>query len=92
VCRSGLEVGRGELLSLRAPTVDAMKRLASTVPGLSVWDPFPILCPDDPCSALRGGFPLFTDEDHLSGRGSDLLYPDFLRMTMRVAAVPQRSR
>jgi hypothetical protein len=92
VCRPGLEVGRGELLTLRAPTVHAMNRLASTVPRLFVWDPFPILCPGDPCSAVRGGFPLYTDRNHLGGRGNDVVYPDFLRMTMRVAAASEKSR
>jgi hypothetical protein len=92
VCRPGFEAGRTELLSHRATMVGAMTRLASAVPRLYVWDPFPILCPGDPCSALRGGFPLYTDVDHLSGRGNDLLYPDFLRMTVRAAGASEKSR
>ena len=90
-CRYGLQVGRGELLAARAPVMDAMRRLADSVPRLSIWDPFPILCPGDPCSALRDGFPLYIDEDHLSGRGNDLVYPGFLRMTVHAAGSSGKS-
>jgi len=89
-CAGGFHMPQGQLASLRAAPLEAMRRLARDVPNVSLWDPFPILCPADPCDALRAGQPLFQDEDHLSGHANDLLYPHFRRFleAQRRAARP----
>jgi peptidoglycan/LPS O-acetylase OafA/YrhL len=88
ICERGLDIDRDFLERYREPTVDALHRIASRLPGASVWDPFPILCPQEPaCSAFRGGHPLFFDGDHLSGYANRLLLPDFSR---HVAAIPAK--
>ncbi len=81
ICRGGLTVPRAELIERRAAVVAAMKQLAKQQTALSVWDPFPVLCPADPCRSQPDGRPLFFDGGHLSGLGNDLLYPN-LRDTL----------
>ena len=90
VCSDGFEIGRAEMLGRRAPALAQMRGLESAVPRLGIWDPFPILCPRDPCSALRDGKPIYYDGDHLDGRGNDLLYPDFARMAAAGGAAQPR--
>ena len=76
ICAGGLTMPRGEALARRRHVMDAMTSLASRYPALAVWDPFPVLCPADPCRAMdRADRPLFFDGDHLSGHGNDLVYP-----------------
>ncbi|QDZ08020.1 acyltransferase [Sphingomonas panacisoli] len=76
ICVGGLTIARDRPLVMRRHVVDAMTALARRYPALSVWDPFPILCPDDPCRAIDAtGRPLFFDGDHLSGHGNDMVYP-----------------
>ncbi len=90
ICRGGSTVPRDELLLLRSPVVAAMNTLALRQPGLTLWDPFPLLCPGDPCEALPGGRPLFFDGDHLSGLGNDRLFPA-LRDTLLAIRAASRS-
>ena len=61
------------------------------VPDVSVWDPFPILCPEQTCSAYREGRPLFFDGDHVSGYGNRLLAPSFGEFVVGVADRKRRS-
>lgn len=81
VCRAGSTQPRGYLEHLRAPIVEAMEQLTRSVPGLSIWDPFPILCPTETCAAVRDGRPLFFDGDHLTGYGNLVLFPSFKAAT-----------
>lgn len=83
-CRAGFDIGRTELEALRAPVLREMSRLAAATPGVSIWDPFPVLCPGAICSAFRGDRPLFFDGDHLSGYGNEVLLPAFTAMVDRV--------
>lgn len=54
-------------------------------PALSVWDPFPILCPTQTCSAFdRQGKPLFFDSNHLSGHGNRVLAPSFITRVQKL--------
>jgi len=76
-CRAGFSVPRRILLQARARTLGDMRRLAETLPRTLVWDPFPILCPGDPCTAKRGGQWLFSDENHLMPEATLLLLPSF---------------
>ncbi|MBC9032436.1 acyltransferase [Sphingomonas sp. JC676] len=90
ICHGGLTEPRAELLERRTAVVAAMQRLAARQPALSVWDPFPLLCPGDPCRSQPDGRPLFFDGDHLSGLGNDLLYPG-LRDTLLALREPSPS-
>lgn len=77
VCEPGFEVARSELEPLRAPVLKAMDDVVRSVPGVSVWDPFPILCPGEVCHAFADGKPLFFDGDHLSRFGNQVLFESF---------------
>jgi peptidoglycan/LPS O-acetylase OafA/YrhL len=77
VCRGGFAVPRQALLDLRAPALQDLRRLAMSLPRATLWDPFPYLCPDDPCTAYRNGQWLFRDRDHLTPYANRLLLPSF---------------
>jgi len=78
VCAGGESISRGFLLERRQPVMDSLAKLARAHPGLVVWDPLPLLCPKESCTALDGKLPLFFDGDHLSAHGNRVLYPSFL--------------
>lgn len=78
ICKPGSEVDRAEAVAFRKPVIDALTQIAATNDHISIWDPFPILCPPAAtCSEYRQGKPLFFDGDHVSGYGSRLLLPSF---------------
>lgn len=77
VCRGGLEQPRSVLENLRAPVLASINSVAGGNPAISVWDSFPLLCPEPTCHALRAQRPLFFDGDHLSAYGNAQLYPAF---------------
>jgi peptidoglycan/LPS O-acetylase OafA/YrhL len=77
VCRGGFAVPRQALLDLRAPALQDLRTLASSLPGATLWDPFPLLCPGDPCTAYRNGRWLFRDQHHLTPYANRLLLPSF---------------
>ncbi len=95
ICAEGFTVDRAELEARRAPAVNAIRGLVESRPNVSLWDPFPILCPGSRCNAFMDGKPLFFDGDHLSGYGNQVLYP-FFREAMDVYwepdAVPPSTR
>jgi len=74
------------LLEYRKPVMDSLAALSSMYPNLVVWDPFPVLCPQDPCRAAAAAGPLFFDGDHLTNFGNQLLYPHFLSVLRHVWA------
>jgi peptidoglycan/LPS O-acetylase OafA/YrhL len=76
-CSAGMTVSRQFLLSRRETVVRSMSILQHSWPRLTIWDPFPILCPVEPCSAVHIDGPLFFDSNHLTGHGNDVLYPSF---------------
>jgi peptidoglycan/LPS O-acetylase OafA/YrhL len=84
VCAPGFEVPAAELRDLDAPVLESLHTLKTEFPDLIVWDPFPILCPDNVCLAFRDGKPLFFDQDHLSGYGNQLLLPSFSKLLLRI--------
>jgi hypothetical protein len=89
-CAVGLTMKRAELERMRRPVLAAMRTLAGDLPAVSVWDPFPILCPADPCRALDArGRPQVFDADHLSGHGNDLLYAGLRDALLGGGAKPQ---
>lgn len=76
ICAGGMTIARDRALAMRRHVMGAMGDLAGRYPALRVWDPFPTLCPGDPCRAFDAtGKPLFFDGDHLSGHGNDIVYP-----------------
>lgn len=75
--RAGYEMDREFLLRHRAAAMRSIAEIQREFPRVQLWDPFPILCPADHCSAFDGNKPLFFDADHLSGYGNRKLYPDF---------------
>jgi hypothetical protein len=86
ICVHGNSVPRPLIEALRQPVLDAFARLAAANPAVRIWDPLPVLCDTEVCSASRAGAPLFFDADHLSGRGNDLLLPSFLTFAMEPTA------
>jgi len=80
VCNGGFVMSRSFLLEHRQPVMNSLKQLGEEFPDLVVWDPFPVLCPMDACTAFDGKLPLFFDGDHLSGHGNRVLYPSFLSL------------
>lgn len=89
ICAPGFAMPRPLLDTFRKPVLQSLAEIAREVPGVSVWDPYPILCPEQECSAWRNEKPLFLDGDHISGYGNSLLMPSFAA-TMTEHLNPQR--
>jgi len=77
VCVPGFTIDRDFLLSHNGPILESLAEMKERYPFLEIWDPFPLLCSNDLCSAYDGDKPLFVDGDHLSGYGNRLLVPSF---------------
>jgi hypothetical protein len=82
ICIGNNQQDRSELEKLRQPVIDNMKMLGLAFDNISVWDAFPILCPETICKTQSDGHPLFFDGDHLSAYGTLVIYPDFKKMMM----------
>lgn len=76
-CAGGLSMQRADIEMLRAPQMVLLAELTARYPMLHVWDPLPLLCGAETCSAMDGDLPLFFDNDHLSGHGNRVLLPSF---------------
>jgi peptidoglycan/LPS O-acetylase OafA/YrhL len=63
----------------RAHAMLLLARLRQVEPRIEEWDSFPLLCNTPVCSPWRNGQPLFTDTDHVSAYGNDLLTEPFER-------------
>ncbi|HET7127051.1 MAG TPA: acyltransferase family protein [Lysobacter sp.] len=88
ICAGGLELPRAELEAYRAPVLRAIHSVVARLPGATVWDPFPLLCPGTTCHAIENGKPLFFDGDHLSGHAKLMLLGSFHRAMATPAAMP----
>jgi hypothetical protein len=77
ICAPGFEIGRPEIERLRRIAMASQKELMDKLPGATRWDPLPVLCGAERCSAKDGGKPLFFDGDHLSGWGNLRLLTSF---------------
>ncbi|MGB7192791.1 MAG: acyltransferase family protein [Collimonas pratensis] len=78
ICAPGLTMERSQLERLRVPQMKLLDLLKREYPGLTVWDPFPLLCPGQICSAYdNSGQPLYFDSNHLSGHGNRVLASSF---------------
>jgi len=82
VCTGGFTMSRSDLLEHRKFVMESLQTLTHNHPRLLVWDPFPVLCPSETCSAFDQDVPLFFDGDHLSAHGNRVLYPSFLSMLL----------
>jgi peptidoglycan/LPS O-acetylase OafA/YrhL len=80
VCEPGFTVPASLLRERDAPVRESLRALKSEFSDLVLWDPFPILCPGETCSAIRDGKPLFFDQDHLSGYGNLALEQSFTEL------------
>ncbi len=45
--------------------------------GVQILDPLPYLCSHGRCEGAKDGIPIYSDDDHLSERGAELLIPLF---------------
>ncbi|PZQ39208.1 MAG: acyltransferase, partial [Ectopseudomonas oleovorans] len=77
ICAQGLEMPRQQLQDYRQPVLTAFADIQRQLPNIGIWDPFPILCPGETCSAWHDARPLFLDADHISGYGNSRLLADF---------------
>lgn len=77
ICANGLQIARAESEAMRAPVLHSLEQVAAALPGASVWDPLPVLCPGAACHPDAAGRPLYFDGDHLSGYGNRVLLPSF---------------
>jgi hypothetical protein len=84
ICAPGLAMDRADLERYRAPVMQAFAEISKRVPGVTIWDPLPPLCPDRTCYAMRDGHPLYYDGDHLSGYANRLLAPEFESFVARL--------
>ncbi len=83
ICALGGRVSRDQLLQLRQPVMESLGELERKFDTVTLWDPFPVLCPGEVCSAFDDkGAPLFFDGDHLSAQGNRLLYPSFEKLLL----------
>lgn len=85
ICRLGDKTDRAFLLKMREPVMLSLAELQTRFDNVTVWDPFPILCPGDVCSAYdTDGLPVFFDGDHLSAHGNRMLYPEFEKILRQI--------
>lgn len=84
-CAGGLSMPRADLEMLRVPQMALLADLAARYPSLTLWDPLPLLCGPQTCSAVEDGEPLFFDNDHLSGHGNRVLLPSFRQTLINIA-------
>jgi peptidoglycan/LPS O-acetylase OafA/YrhL len=83
LCVYGDTISREDIEQFRAPVMQSMARLAQSVPGVTIWDSLPILCPGQVCKAVDQQVPLFFDGDHLSAYANRLLLADFRQLIAR---------
>lgn len=91
ICAGGFTVSRSEEEERRAVVVGVERRLAATIPGVTIWDPLPVLCGQEQCNAYDETGPLFFDDNHLSGHGDDVLFRSFAAHLRQVSAATRPS-
>ena len=71
--RCGAE--RAEMERRRAPLIDALRETIGEFDNARLWDPFPLLCGPQFCTAVHDGAILYSDRGHLSKAGARYLLP-----------------
>lgn len=90
ICSGGFEVDRRFIEDYRRPVVETLHRIAQKHPNVRLWDPLPDLCSATECAALKAdGQPLFSDGDHLTALGNELLVPSFLQVLRPLWTSPE---
>lgn len=82
-CQAGFQTDRDYQLQLRAPVMRSYYKL-SQITGATLWDPFNILCPDEPCKSQVNDRFLYIDQHHLSANGNLAVFKDFLNLCRRI--------
>ena len=78
ICDHALVEATADELAYRRPMLEAVEQVARQTAQGSMFDPLPVLCPAEKCSATAAnGRPLYFDADHLSRYGNEVVYPAF---------------
>jgi peptidoglycan/LPS O-acetylase OafA/YrhL len=83
ICRRGSTMDREMVEALRRPVLETMTAIAQAVPGVTIWDPVPALCPEGPCRTTRDGRPLYFDGDHFTGYANRVLVTPFANHVLK---------
>jgi peptidoglycan/LPS O-acetylase OafA/YrhL len=68
--------------------IRAMLSRLAHLPGVSLVDPGPLVCPDDSCHPVQNGVVMYADDDHLSHDAVRRLMPQLLAAIGGAAATP----
>ena len=79
VCAPGFETARDYQLELRAPVMKSYQALSKET-GAALWDPFPLLCPADPCQSKVDDRFRYIDQHHISANGNIVVFKSFLKL------------
>jgi len=77
ICKPGLEMQKDILINYRLPVMKSIQEISHQDSNVSVYDPFPVLCPGSICQAVVDHKFIFIDGDHLGSYGIMLVYPSF---------------
>lgn len=79
-CATGFRESRQEQWSRRAGFFNALRQLEADRANLRIFDPFDVLCGNDPdaCSALQDGDITYRDESHLTTAGAERMASSFV--------------
>ena len=84
ICSAGFKEDKKFEAALRAPVMQSYRELAKAT-GATLWDPFPLLCPQEKyCYSEANGRYLYVDQHHLSSNGNLLLLNSFLDLTKQL--------
>lgn len=84
ICSNGFKEEIGYQIQLRAPVMVSYNKLVQDT-GITLWDPFPLLCPDgEYCYSEKNGDYLFIDQHHLTSNGNLLLVRSMLDVLNRL--------
>ncbi|RQP10927.1 MAG: acyltransferase [Microbacteriaceae bacterium] len=87
VCDGRAEISRDELLERASFANAQIAAVQERHPDAVVWNVFDVLCPGDVCSIRdENGELLFADQDHLGGRGNELVLPSYREAVAAAAA------
>jgi len=82
-CQAGFKTDRSYQLKLRAPVMNSYRSLSAQT-GAILWDPFNLLCPDNPCRSQVNRRFRYIDQHHLSANGNIVVFKDFLNLARRI--------
>lgn len=83
VCVFGFKTDRDYQLQLRAPVMISYRSLSAQT-GAILWDPFNLLCPENPCRSQVNDRFRYIDQHHLSANGNMVVFKDFLNLARQI--------